>query len=94
MERRPVRHVPLVGEVAAGTDVLAHENVEEVMPVPADLTGEHHKSGDTVQDLYRSIALGLDGTPMVGYLEALGSDKVWALAAYVKSLSTPSDAAE
>lgn len=40
VERRPVRHVPLVGEVAAGTDVLAHENVEEVMPVPADLTGD------------------------------------------------------
>jgi repressor LexA len=39
-ERRPVRHVPLVGEVAAGTDVLAHENIEEVVPVPADLTGE------------------------------------------------------
>jgi repressor LexA len=40
VERRPVRHVPLVGEVAAGTDVLAHEHVEEVMPVPADLTGD------------------------------------------------------
>ena len=40
VERRPVRHVPLVGEVAAGTDVLAQENVEEVIPVPADLTGE------------------------------------------------------
>lgn len=40
MERRPVRHVPLVGEVAAGTDVLAQENVEEIMPVPADFTGE------------------------------------------------------
>src|SRR4051794_34635401 len=40
MERRPVRHVPLVGDVAAGTDVLAHENVEEIYPLPADLTGE------------------------------------------------------
>ncbi len=40
MERRPVRHVPLVGEVAAGTDVLAQENVEEIVPVPADFTGE------------------------------------------------------
>jgi repressor LexA len=39
-DRRPVRHVPLVGDVAAGTDVLAQENVEEVYPVPADLTGE------------------------------------------------------
>ena len=40
VERRPVRHVPLVGEVAAGTDVLAHENVTETMPLPADLTGD------------------------------------------------------
>lgn len=40
MERRPVRHVPLVGDVAAGTDVLAQENVEEIYPVPADLTGD------------------------------------------------------
>jgi repressor LexA len=39
-ERRPARHVPLVGDVAAGTDVLAQENVEEVYPVPADLTGD------------------------------------------------------
>jgi repressor LexA len=40
VERRPVRHVPLVGDVAAGTDVLAQENVEETIPVPADLAGE------------------------------------------------------
>ncbi len=40
MERRPVRHVPLVGDVAAGTDVLAQENVEELFPVPSDFTGE------------------------------------------------------
>jgi repressor LexA len=40
VERRPARHVPLVGDVAAGTDVLAEENVEEVLPVPADLCGE------------------------------------------------------
>ena len=40
MERGPVRHVPLVGDVAAGTDVLAAENVEELIPVPADMTGD------------------------------------------------------
>jgi len=39
MERRPVTHVPLVGDVAAGTDVLAQENVEEIVPLPVDLTG-------------------------------------------------------
>lgn len=40
MERRPVGYVPLVGEVAAGTDVLAQQNVEEVYPLPSDFTGE------------------------------------------------------
>ena len=40
VDRRPARHVPLVGDVAAGTDVLAQENVEEVLPVPADFTGD------------------------------------------------------
>jgi repressor LexA len=40
VERRPVRHVPLVGDVAAGTGVLAAENVEEVLPLPQDFTGE------------------------------------------------------
>ncbi|HVM05729.1 MAG TPA: transcriptional repressor LexA [Acidimicrobiales bacterium] len=39
IERRPTQHVPLVGDVAAGTDVLAQENVEELLPLPADFTG-------------------------------------------------------
>src|SRR5215475_1047888 len=39
VERRPVRHVPLLGDVAAGTGVLAAENVEELLPLPEDLTG-------------------------------------------------------
>ena len=39
-DRRPFRHVPLVGDVAAGTDVLAQENVEEILPVPSDFCGE------------------------------------------------------
>ena len=40
MSRRPVRHVPLLGDVAAGTGVLAAENVEEVQPLPADFVGD------------------------------------------------------
>jgi repressor LexA len=40
IERRPTRHVPLVGDVAAGTDVLAQENVEELLPLPEDFTGD------------------------------------------------------
>lgn len=56
MDRRPVRHIPLVGDVAAGTDVLAAENVEELVPMPADLTGEGdlfmlRVRGDSMTDL-------------------------------------------
>ena len=56
MERRPVRHVPLVGDVAAGTDVLAQENVEELFPVPSDFTGDGELfmlrvRGDSMVDL-------------------------------------------
>ncbi|HLW44600.1 MAG TPA: transcriptional repressor LexA [Acidimicrobiales bacterium] len=35
----PVRHIPLVGDVAAGTGVLAQENVEEIVALPEDFTG-------------------------------------------------------
>jgi len=40
VDRRPVRHVPVVGDVAAGTGVLAAENIDETMPLPEDLTGK------------------------------------------------------
>jgi len=40
VDRRPVRHVPLVGDVAAGTGVLAAENIEETFPLPEDFTGD------------------------------------------------------
>lgn len=40
VERGAVRHVPLVGEVAAGTDVLAAQNITESLPLPAEFTGD------------------------------------------------------
>ena len=39
VERHPVNYVPLVGDVAAGSGVLAHENIEETLPLPAALVG-------------------------------------------------------
>ena len=38
-DRWPARHVPLVGDVAAGVNVLAQENVEHLVPLPEDFTG-------------------------------------------------------
>jgi repressor LexA len=40
VERRPMRHIPLIGDVAAGTGVLAAEHVEEMQPLPEDFTGD------------------------------------------------------
>jgi repressor LexA len=40
IERRPARHVPVIGDVAAGTNVLAQENIEELLPLPEDFTGD------------------------------------------------------
>ena len=53
IDRRPVRHIPLVGDVAAGTNVLAEENIEEVLPLPADFTGE----GDLFMLRVRGISM-------------------------------------
>ncbi len=39
MATSAVRNVPLVGDVAAGTGVLAEENVEELLPMPEQFTG-------------------------------------------------------
>jgi repressor LexA len=40
VERRPARYVPIVGDVAAGTGVIAAEQVEETLPLPEDFTGD------------------------------------------------------
>jgi repressor LexA len=40
IERRPSRSVPLLGRIAAGTPIMAEENVEEIYPLPSDLVGD------------------------------------------------------
>jgi len=40
MLRPPTTSIPLVGTVAAGQPILAHENIEEVVALPRDLVGE------------------------------------------------------
>jgi repressor LexA len=39
VNRHPVSYVPLVGDVAAGTGVLAQENIEETLPLPSEFVG-------------------------------------------------------
>lgn len=71
------------------------------MPLPpADFTTGVFKSGRTSQDLYRTITVGVIGTPMPGFATAFDKsppipgveqtvDKRWALVAYIESLAVP-----
>lgn len=63
---------------------------------PADFTSGVYKSGRTSGDLYRTIAIGVPGTPMPGYASSVASeipgvapdvDRIWSVVAYLKSLS-------
>ena len=38
--RSSVRHVPLVGRIAAGSPTLALESIEDVMPLPSSIVGD------------------------------------------------------
>ena len=39
LHRAPVRDVPLVGRIAAGSPLLAEEDIEQVYPLPTELVG-------------------------------------------------------
>ncbi len=39
LHRAPVRDVPLVGRIAAGSPILAEEDIEEIYPLPTEIVG-------------------------------------------------------
>ena len=55
LHRAPVRDVPLVGSIAAGSPILADEDIEEIYPLPTELVGHDpvcmlHVRGDSMVD--------------------------------------------
>ncbi len=54
--REPVRYLPLLGTIAAGTPILAQQNIEDLIPVPASL----------VRNLENAFVLRVRGDSMVG----------------------------
>lgn len=61
-------------------------NVWGQAAIPADLRVDHHRSGPDREDLFRTIAMGLDGTPMVGFRGAFTDEQIWELVAAVEAL--------
>ncbi|MFQ5847270.1 MAG: ethylbenzene dehydrogenase-related protein [Candidatus Methylomirabilales bacterium] len=56
--------------------------------VPYDFTiPGKMKAGSTVQDIYRTLQVGIGGTPMPSYGDSLTEEETWALAYYTLSLA-------
>jgi mono/diheme cytochrome c family protein len=54
---------------------------------PRDFAGGRFHRTSRVEDIYRTIATGLDGTPMASFAKVLPPDDLWDVAMYVHSLA-------
>ena len=77
------------GESGKGDGESASDLVDDLkFPIrPTDLTRGQLKGGSSVRDVYRTMTLGLDGTPMPSFADALSDEERWAISYYVLSLS-------
>jgi len=53
LRRAPVRDVPLLGRIAAGSPILAEEDIEDILPLPTQIVGNDpvfllHVRGDSM----------------------------------------------
>jgi cytochrome c oxidase cbb3-type subunit I/II len=58
---------------------------------PADFTRGQFKGGSTVRDIFRTMTLGLDGTPMPSFGDSMSEEERWAISYFVLSLSAWKD---
>jgi cytochrome c oxidase cbb3-type subunit 2 len=73
-----------------GQDAKGDGPAAKVLAVkPADLTRRPFKGGATVQDLFRTILTGFEGTSMPAYQFILEDEEIWDLVYYLDSLGTP-----
>jgi len=81
------------GDTGKGDGVSAPELRDDLkFPIrPADFTRGQFKGGSTVSDLYRTMSLGLDGTPMPSFADSMNDEERWAISYYVLSLSAFKD---
>lgn len=57
--------------------------------VPRDLTGGVFRAGSSPNDLYRSIATGVNATPMTAFGGALDPEQIWDLVHFIQHLASP-----
>jgi cytochrome c oxidase cbb3-type subunit 2 len=77
------------GEDGKGDGESAAELTDDLkFPIrPADFTRSQFKGGSTVRDIFRTMTLGLDGSPMPSFADSMSEEERWAISYYVLSLS-------
>jgi cytochrome c oxidase cbb3-type subunit 2 len=56
---------------------------------PADFTQGVFKAGNTTRDIYRTVATGLDGTPMPSFGDILEEEQLWAVTSHTTCVLWP-----
>ncbi|GEP42798.1 c-type cytochrome [Brevifollis gellanilyticus] len=56
---------------------------------PSDLRQPHLRCGDRPEDVYRVLATGMNGTPMVSFETVLKPEQRWDIIAYLSTLKLP-----
>jgi mono/diheme cytochrome c family protein len=69
-----------------GVAASALKNDDGTPASPADLRLAHLRSGDAPIDIFRTLATGLNGTPMVSFADALSDAQKWDVVAYLLTL--------
>ncbi|WP_395739063.1 c-type cytochrome [Prosthecobacter sp.] len=73
-----------------GAAAIALKDIWGLPAAPADLRQPHPRCGDGPEDLYRVLATGLNGTPMVSFEATLSEAQRWDVVAYLLSIRLPS----
>jgi cytochrome c oxidase cbb3-type subunit I/II len=81
------------GDSGKGDGVSAPDLTDDLkFPIrPADFTRGQFKGGSTVRDIFRTMTLGLDGTPMPSFGDSMSEEERWAISYFVLSLSAWKD---
>ncbi len=69
-----------------GPSATAFEDAWGYPVQPRDLTSGVFRAGSRAADLYRSIATGINGTPMPAFAGSITPDEMWDLTHFVQSL--------
>lgn len=73
-----------------GPAAAALKDIWGIPAAPVDLRLPHLRCGDAPADIYRVLATGLNGTPMVSFEATLTPEQRWEIIAFIFSIRLPS----